>query len=53
MAKAQAEFTSGVMQNEQVQAAAAAAARETMRSQFNQTPGAGGANAAQQQAPRY
>jgi len=51
MAKAQAEFTSGVMQNEQVQAAAAAAARETVRSQFNQAAsGGGGGNSA---APRY
>lgn len=51
MAKAQAEFTSGVMQNEQVQAAAAAAARETVRTQFNQAAsGGGGANTA---APRY
>ena len=53
MAKAQAEFTTGVMQNEQVQAAAASAARETMRNQFNQATGAAGANASQQQAPRY
>merc|ERR1719412_3409833 len=51
MAKAQAEFTSGVMQNEQVQAAAASAARETVRQQFNQAAsGGGGANTA---APRY
>lgn len=51
MAKAQAEFTSGVMQNEQVQAAAASAARETVRSQFNQAAsGGGGANTT---APRY
>ena len=51
MAKAQAEFTTGVMQNEQVQAAAAAAARETMRNQFNQatSTAAGGNN----EAPRY
>merc|ERR1712020_593790 len=43
IAKAQAEFTSGVLQNEQVQAAAAAAARETVRNQFNQAaPGSGG-----------
>lgn len=50
MAKAQAEFTSGVMQNEQVQAAAAAAARETVRNQFNQATGGSGDN---HQAPRY
>ena len=50
MAKAQAEFTTGVLQNEQVQAAAQAAARETVRNQFNQaTSGAGGNN----EAPRY
>ena len=34
LAKAQAEFTSGVMQNEHVRQAAAEAARETVRSQF-------------------
>jgi len=50
MAKAQAEFTSGVLQNEQVQAAAAAAARETVRSQFNQAAAGGGGN---NEAPRY
>ena len=50
IAKAQAEFTSGVMQNEQVQAAAAGAAREAVRSQFNQ---ATGGTAANNQAPRY
>merc|ERR1712241_613812 len=50
IAKAQAEFTSGVMQNEQVQAAAAGAAREAVRSQFNQATGGTGAN---NQAPRY
>ena len=50
MAKAQAEFTSGVLQNEQVQAAAAAAARETVRTQFNQAGGGGGGN---DTAPRY
>jgi len=50
MAKAQAEFTSGVLQNEQVQAAAAAAARETVRNQFNQAAAGGGENA---NAPRY
>merc|ERR1719510_2239328 len=33
-AKAQAEFTTGVMQNETVRQAAADAARETVRSQF-------------------
>lgn len=49
MAKAQAEFASGVMQNEQVQQAAAAAARETVRSQFNQATSGGGNN----EAPRY
>jgi len=49
MAKAQAEFTSGVLQNEQVQAAAAAAARETVRTQFNQAGGGGGNDT----APRY
>lgn len=51
LAKAQAEFTSGVMRNEQVQQAAAAAARETVRSQFQATGGDGvGQN---HQAPRY
>ena len=50
MAKAQAEFTSGVLQNEQVQQAAAAAARETVRNQFNQNASGGGQNA---NAPRY
>lgn len=41
LAKAQAEFTTGVMQNESVRQAAAEAARETVRSQFtsgNQPP---------------
>jgi len=45
LAKAQAEFTSGVMQNEAVRQAAADAARETVRSQFSggqQQPGPGG-----------
>ena len=51
MAKAQAEFTSGVLQNEQVQAAAAAAARETVRTQFNQAGGGGGGG--NDTAPRY
>jgi len=57
LAKAQAEFASGVMRNEHVQAAAAAAARETVRSQFQGPPGAGGPAAAaggdNHQAPRY
>ena len=51
-AKAQAEFTTGVMRNEQVQQAAAAAARETVRQTFTQaqtTPG----QAAGPNAPRY
>merc|ERR1719273_516983 len=41
LAKAQAEFTSGVMQNEAVRSAAAEAARESVRSQFagNQSAG--------------
>lgn len=43
MAKAQAEFTSGVMKNEAVRQAAAEAARETVRSQFT--------SATQQQQP--
>lgn len=49
-AKAQAEFTTGVMRNEQVQQAAAAAARETVRQTFTQAaqPGQPGQN-----APRY
>jgi hypothetical protein len=42
MAKAQAEFTTGVMKNETVRNAAAEAARETVRGQF--------ANAANPQA---
>ena len=43
MAKAQAEFTSGVMKNETVRQAAAEAARESMRSQFGTTSnGTGG-----------
>ena len=50
MAKAQAEFTTGVMQNEQVQAAAAATAREAVRTQFNQATSQGGGN---NEAPRY
>eukprot|EP00095_Tigriopus_kingsejongensis_P012750 maker-scaffold30_size591359-snap-gene-1.17 protein:Tk12750 transcript:maker-scaffold30_size591359-snap-gene-1.17-mRNA-1 annotation:"hypothetical protein DAPPUDRAFT_50141" len=48
MAKAQAEFASGVMKNETVQRAAADAARESARSAFSQNSaapnGAGGAN---------
>ena len=35
LAKAQAEFATGVMQNETVRQAAADAARETVRSQFS------------------
>jgi len=43
VAKAQAEFTSGVMKNEAVRQAAAEAARESVRSQFNAaTAGANG-----------
>merc|ERR1712168_12225 len=56
MAKAQAEFASGVMRNEQVQAAAAAAARETVRSQFGGGPaggGPGGMAGDNHQSPRY
>ncbi len=53
-AKAQAEFTTGVMKNEQVQQAAAAAAREGVRQTFAQPaastgPAAGPAS----NAPRY
>ena len=46
LAKAQAEFTSGVMQNEHVRQAAAEAARETVRSQFagNNQAGTGTGN---------
>ena len=48
LAKAQAEFTTGVMQNETVRQAAAEAARESVRSQFagNNQAGNGG-------GPRY
>lgn len=45
LAKAQAEFTSGVMKNEQVQQAAAQAAAAGVRNQFQ--------NQQQQQGPRY
>lgn len=41
-AKAQAEFTTGVMQNETVRQAAAEAARESVRSQFKQPQNEGG-----------
>ena len=43
MAKAQAEFTSGVMKNEAVRQAAADVARESVRSQFNAATGNGNA----------
>ena len=56
LAKAQAEFASGVMRNEHVQsaatAAATAAARETMNRQFGGGGGGGGA-APNHEAPRY
>jgi hypothetical protein len=48
MAKAQAEFTSGVMKNETVRQGVADAARETVRSQFST---AMGSNNQQQQQP--
>ncbi|CAL8069216.1 unnamed protein product [Orchesella dallaii] len=41
-AKAQQEFTSGVMRNEHVQGAAAGLASEALRSQVNRTAGGGG-----------
>jgi len=44
LAKAQAEFTSGVMQNEAVRQAAAEAARESVRSQFAGNNQAGNGN---------
>jgi len=44
LAKAQAEFTSGVMQNETVRQAAADAARESVRSQFAGNNQAGNGN---------
>ena len=57
LAKAQAEFASGVMRNEHVQsaatAAASAAARETMRNQFGGGGGGGGGAAPNHEAPRY
>ena len=48
MAKAQAEFTSGVMQNETVRNVAAEAARESVRNQF-----AGNQATGQQNGNRY
>jgi len=57
LAKAQAEFASGVMRNEHVQsaatAAASAAARESMRNQFGGGGGGGGGAAPNHEAPRY
>jgi len=57
LAKAQAEFASGVMRNEHVQsaatAAATAAARETMGRQFGGGGGGGGGAAPNHEAPRY
>ena len=41
MAKAQAEFTSGVMSNESVRQAAAEAASATVKSQFQAATGTG------------
>merc|ERR1719495_465273 len=41
LAKAQAEFASGVMRNEHVQSAATAAARQTMANQFGGGGGGG------------
>ena len=53
-AKAQAEFTTGVMRNEQVQQAAAAAARETVRQTFTQAQaGQAPGQPAGPNAPRY
>ena len=52
-AKAQAEFTTGVMRNEQVQQAAAAAARETVRQTFTQAQTTPGQAAAGPNSPRY
>jgi hypothetical protein len=43
-AKAQQEFTSGVMRNEHVQGAAAGLANEALRSQVNRATGGGGNN---------
>jgi len=54
LAKAQAEFASGVMRNEHVQAAATAAARETVRNTFQSGGGTAGTAAGDNhQAPRY
>ena len=44
IAKAQAEFTSGVMSNETVRQAAADAARESVRSQFAENNQTGNGN---------
>ncbi len=49
MAKAQAEFTSGVMKNETVRQAAADAAQAQVRSAFNGATGGGNQQQQQQQ----
>ena len=53
MAKAQAEFTSGMMKNESVRQAAADAAQATVRNTFNGNAASGGGGGGQPAAGRF